>query len=201
MNDQDGSSGPETPVFNPATMRDPEAWFPGNDAAALVVHIDHAYRDMVRLAAVRESQTDQYTRKLLLKYVLIELREMLPLVDRLQTLAMQAPVVDPGDASAWRSLTPDESRQAKTVFRQFNREKNRLEGKLVEIRNRIGAHRSVDPWEDVIRSWDELEPELMQPLLDAVPPLFNFVRELDIYEWNRRPVPDAVEIWGGRISF
>lgn len=196
---QDESSGPETPVFNPATMRDPDAWFPGNDAAALAVHIDHAYRDIICLAAVRKSQPDQYTRKLLLKYVLIELREILPLVERLQAVVMQAPVVSPGDALAWRSLTPDESRQAKAVFKQFNREKNRLEGKLVEIRNRIGAHRSVDPWEDVIRSWDELEPQLMQPLLDAIPPFFNFVRVLDIYEWNRWPQPDAVEIWGGRI--
>jgi hypothetical protein len=192
---------PEIPVFHPVRQRSAESWFPGNDAAALLVHLDHAYDDVRRLAQLRQREPDPYTKKLLLKYIVVELREMIPLVERLQTLVMQAPVYEVGQEPMWRSLSRAEHDDARRLFKQFSQIRKHLEADLTEIRNRIGAHRSIDPWKEVMRSWDALEPELFQPMVAAIPEVFNLVCKLDIYEWNRQPAPESFQVLGGPLRF
>lgn len=194
---------PSIPVFHPIHMRDLDAWFPGNDAASLMIHLGHAYEDMIRTLKLREGVKDEYTRRLLLKYAAVELRAMLPLIEHLQGEVMRAAVVEEADSYPWRAVTKSQMEECQRLFKTFNRAKASAEKKLVGIRNRIGAHRSVDPWDEVMRAWDELTPELISPLASTISPLYNYVARLDIFDWTRCPDGDdgVIEIFGGRISW
>jgi hypothetical protein len=65
-----------------------------------------------------------------------------------------------------------------------------------EIRHKIGAHRDLLVWERVSQLWDSLEPQRFYDLLNTIPPIYDFAKELDLYEWARKTDTGAIEIFG-----
>lgn len=189
----------EPKTFHPVHERDPSAWFPGNEAASLVVQIDHVWDDLLVLVKLRNSSSDDYCKKLLLKYAVIEVRSLIELFDRLRSLVMKANIFDPKERQGWREVTAEEHEKVKELLKDYSSAKKKAEKDIIDIRNSIGAHRGNLDWHQVMRFWDAVTPELINPILKAIPPVFDYIKELDLYEWNRIPRDGSVEFIGAVI--
>ena len=175
----------EPKTYHPVKCRDKDAWFPGNEASSLVVQIRHVLDDIRVLRDLYQSDIDDYAKKLILKYVVIEVRSLIKLLDKLQGKVMSAPVFDPREQQGWREITIEEREKAKVLFKKFSLAKKEVKNKIISIRNNIGAHRGNLDWQQVMKFWDLMEPELVNPLLSEVPELFDYIKSLDLYEWNK----------------
>lgn len=185
-------------VFHPVYQRDPSAWFPGNEAASLLLQCQYVWDDIGHLSSMYRQACDNYRKKLILKYVFIELRSFLEVFDRLQAKVMQATVFDPADRSnrPYRGITYAESQQAKILYKTYVSAKVATERAIIQVRNNIGAHRGNLNWQEVLAFWDTVSVATIQPLVDAIPPVFAHIKELNIYEWNRIPSDGTIEILG-----
>lgn len=188
-------------VFHPVHLRDPQAWFPGNEAASLLLQSQYIWEDIQHLADMRRTTHDEYRKKLLLKYVFIELRSLIEVFDTLQGKVMKAEVFDPADRAnrPYRGVTQSESRRAKELYKTYTTAKAATEQAIIQVRNNIGAHRGNVNWQEVMGFWDAISMTAIQPVLDSIPPVFEHVKELNIYEWNRLPRDGAIEIIGSAV--
>ncbi|MFZ5534307.1 MAG: hypothetical protein ACOY5H_12485 [Pseudomonadota bacterium] len=187
------------PTFHPIHERSNRAWYPGNEAASLLIMIATIWEDIETLAKTRAAMPDDHTRKLLMKYVIMELRSLMEVLDRLIGHVMKAEVSSRDTSPPYRGLTQSEHVSTKRVFKEYSSAKKATETKIIHIRNNIAAHRGNIEWPQVMRFWDAVSIETIEPVLNVVPKLFEHVKELDIYEWNRQPADGVIEILGPRI--
>lgn len=190
---------PREATFHPINERSEHAWFPGNEACSLMLQCRYIWDDIEAVGRLRNSTKEDYSRKLLLKYLIIELRSLIEVIDRLRTHVMKAPTFDPARESLWRGLTIAEHQRARELFKEYSSAKLAVENDVISIRDNIGAHRGNVNWSQVASFWDKVSVETVKPLLDAIPRIFEFVKELNIYEWNRYHLDGAIEIIGGCI--
>ncbi|GEM_PF-2112600 len=185
-------------VFHPVHLRNPEAWFPGNEAASLLLQSQYIWEDILHLADMHRKTHDGYRKKLILKYVFIELRSLLEVFDTLQGNVMKATVFDPADRAnrPYRGVTQAENQHAKELYKAYTTAKAATEQAIIQVRNNIGAHRGNVNWQEVMHFWDAISMTTIQPLLDSIPPVFEYIKELNIYEWNRIPREGTIEILG-----
>ncbi len=189
----------QIPTFHPIHQRDSGAWYPSNEAASFLVHIGHIWDDILVLNRLRRERNDEAEKRLLFKYIIIELRSLFQPLERLQTIVMKAPERKKGELPTARSVTPEEKEQAKTLFKAYHAAKKRIELDVRNIRNNIGAHRDLRPWHEIISLWESLEPSRFLELLNTIPPIYNFVKELDLYDWVRTTEEGHMQILGARI--
>ncbi|WP_343583415.1 hypothetical protein [Herbaspirillum sp.] len=185
-------------VFHPVQKRDSRAWFPGNETASLLLQCQYVWDDIGHLSEMYRQLNNDYQKKLILKYVFIELRSFLEVFDRLQTKVMQATVFNPADRlnRPYRGITHKESQLAKALYKTYANAKAITERAIIQVRNNIGAHRGNLNWQEVMTFWDTVSVVTIQPLLDAIPPVFEHIKELNIYEWHRAPTEGTIEILG-----
>jgi hypothetical protein len=182
------------PMFHPVHERADGAWFPGNDAATIASIISHAWEDIGVLLKLRKEVNLDYEKKLLFKYIIIELRSVIEQLDKLQSIIFQ--IIKGGDSNEVPPgyISLDESNQIKSLFKKYHQAKNKIEPDLVSIRNNIGAHRGSYDWKNVVDLWDKLEPDSFKELFEVLPELFNYLVKLDIYDWTRIPREGSIEI-------
>jgi hypothetical protein len=186
-------------TFHPIWERDEtRTWYPGNEAASLLIHIIHTWKDLIRLVRIRKERRDEYEKKLLFRYCLIELKSVLDLLDKLQSHVMQADVFSEEEAES-RGLLHEERSEAEELFKEFHQARDKVEEDVAEIRNKIGAHRDLESWDHIMELWDKLDPSYFKPLFDTIPPLFDHLKDLDIYEWSAKLEDDSIAIMGTRI--
>lgn len=191
------SATPE--VFHPIRESPPDAWFPGNEAASLAVQCSHIWEDILCLTKIRAATADKYARQLLLKHLVVELRSLLEVFDRLQSHVMRAEVYEPGASNPWRGLTLEEHARARALYKEYAGAKRQTERAIIDIRDNIGAHRGNLDWQQVRRFWSLVTVETIAPVLDVVPRVFDLVKDLNIYEWNRRFPDGSTAVLGSRI--
>lgn len=189
----------ESTTFHPVHERSENAWFPGNEAASLLLQCRYIWDDIESLVGIRRGAKEAHPRKLLLKYLIIETRSLIEVLDRLQAHVMKADVFDPAKGSAYRGLTHAEHAKARELFKAYSRAKQETERLVIEIRDNIGAHRGNIDWQQVMNFWDHVSIETVKPVLDVVPQVFEHVKDLNIYEWNRYLLDGAIEFIGPRI--
>ncbi len=189
----------EPTTFHPVNERSPHAWYPGNEAASLVIQIGHILEDLLALIELRENSKNGYSKQLLLKYAVIEVRSLIEVFDRLQGTVMKANIFNPRERQGWREITVEEKEKAKELFKAYSEAKKGTSQKVIDIRNTIGAHRGCLNWQQVMAFWDAITPDIINPLLAAIPPAFDFVKELDLFEWNRVPRDGTIEVIGGML--
>ncbi len=171
-------------TFHPVHQRGKGAWFPGNEAAALCVQVNHIWEDIHALHSLHMSCAHTYKKKLLLKYLLIELRSLVEVFERLYSIAIKTPIFDPNERHGWREITQQEHDELKSLLKIYSKAKKSTISKIIAIRHNVGAHRGNINFQEVMTFWDNLTLELMIPLLDSFPAAFNHIRHLDLYEWN-----------------
>lgn len=188
-----------TRTFHPVHERSRDAWFPGDEDTSLLITIQHTWEDIERLGRLR-SQIRDYDRKLLLKYVIIEIRSLIQAMDRLHSKVMSAKIYEFGLQPVYRGISSTERAAAREHWSKYSNAKKAVEHDLIAVRNRLGAHRDVSDWQLVMALWDKLGIKLISTLLDAIPPAFNHAKDLDIFEWTREPEPGVIEIIGGPVG-
>jgi len=176
---------PVPKTFHPVHERGADAWFPGNEATALLIQIGHIWEDISHLKELNVLQNDKYKKQLVLKYVVIEVRSLIDVFDRLASLAMKAPVFDPSERQGWREITEDEREKVASLLKEYSKAKSKVAKTITSVRNEVGAHRGNTNWQEVRRFWEAISPDLINPILKSVPPAFEYIKELDLFEWNR----------------
>jgi hypothetical protein len=210
MESRSNSQIPEDSVFHPVWQRDPSAWFPGDKKTSALIAGEHIWDDILRLLAIRNQSKDEYNRKLLLKYICIELRSLIEVMDIIQAAVMSAEVHEVDVKSHWRGITTEDLTVAKNLWKEYSRAKKQVENDLINIRNRIAAHRDFSyeskkvegetGWHLAMMLWDRLDLDIFKDLMSAIPPAFNHAKDLHIYEWNRIPEDGTIEILGSFIN-
>lgn len=182
------------PMFHPVHERSEGAWFPSNEAASIASIISHAWEDIHCLFKLRSGVKSDYEKKLLFKYIVIELRSVIEQLEKLQGIIFLVIKSNTEENSPSGYISPEESEQIKLSFKKYHGIKNNLESDLIAIRNNIGAHRGSHPWTDLMELWDKLEPDIFKDILVVLPELFNYLVKLDIYDWTRIPKEGSIEI-------
>lgn len=180
-------------MFHPIYERDKIAWFPSNEAASIASLISHAWEDVCCLSKIRNGVKSEHEKRLIFKYVLVELKSVIDQLDRLQGIIFSIIKNDKLE-TVHGHISKTEAAQVKLLFKQYHVVKTRVESDLSAIRNRIGAHREVKSWNDIMELWDKLEPDQFKDLLVVLPKLFNYLVKLDIYDWTRIPEDGVIEI-------
>lgn len=180
----DGASEPPK-TFHPVHERGMGAWFPGNEAAALVVQAGHIWEDIGILRELYFSQGEKYRKQLTLKYVVIEVRSLILVFDRLAAIAMRTPVFDPRERQGWREITQEERDRVTLLLKEYTKAKAQVGQMIIDVRNEVAAHRGNINWQEVRRFWEAISPELVNPILNTVPPAYEYIKGLDLFEWHR----------------
>lgn len=183
------------PMFHPVYERDKGAWFPSNEAGSIASIISHTWEDILCLFKIRKNTKTDYEKKLVFKYIVVELRSVIEQIDKIQgiifTLIKGA---SKGNVPSGY-ISEAEAEEIKSLFKKYHGIKKDAEKDIVEIRNNIGAHRGSQPWENIMELWDKLEPEAFKPLFAVIPELFKAITKLDIYDWTRIPEDGSIEIY------
>lgn len=182
------------PMFHPVHERDEGAWFPSNDAASIASIISHTWEDIQCLFAIRRKSNNDYENRLLFKYIVIELRSLIEQLEKLQSIIFHLIKGGSKDKIQNGYVSEKEAEEIKALFKEYHSVKNVLEKDIISIRNSIGAHRGNHPWTNIMELWDKLEPEMFRPLFSVIPPLFDCIVKLDIYDWSRMPIDGGIEI-------
>lgn len=187
------------PVFDPLQRQIEEVWFPGDEPTSLLVSGQHIWEDILRMLGLRKRCKDDYERKLLLKYVVLETVSMLAVMDGLQRAVMTAEVYTPPEPPLYRGISDEEKAEALELWTAYSNAKKAVGSELTQIRNKVAAHRDVSNWRLAMDLWDKVDPSLVEALLFAIPPAFNHSKELNIFEWNIRHDDGTITILGGPV--
>lgn len=187
-------------IFHPVHERGGGAWFPGDEGASLLVSALHVWEDIERLSTLRDDVHEPYDKKLLLKYLCIEVRSLIELMDRLRAKVMSADTYESGQKPIYRGISSAERAAATEYWRNYSDASKAVKGDLIAVRNRIAAHRDMSDWQVVMALWDKLDGKLISGLLETIPAGLNHVKDLNIFEWNRQPEPGVVEFIGGPVG-
>lgn len=182
------------PMFHPVHERNEGAWLPSNEAASIASIISHAWEDIQCLFKLRKGVKSDYEKRLLFKYIVVELRSIVKQLEKLQGIVFLVIKGGTGEDSPSGYISPEESEQVKLLFKKYHLVKNNLESDLITIRNNIGAHRGLHPWVNIMELWDKLDPDLFKEVFISLPELFNYLVKLDIYNWTRIPEEGSIEI-------
>jgi len=167
------------PMFHPVHMRDKDAWFPSNETGSIASIISHTWEDIQCLFNIRQKAESDYEKKLLFKYIVIELRSVIEQLEKLQSIIFNH-IKEQNSC-----ISKSEAEEIKILFKKYHFIKKNVEKDLIDIRNKIGAHRDNQSWINIMDLWDKLSPEMFKPLFVVIPELFELIIKLNIYDWNR----------------
>lgn len=182
-------------MFHPVHERDKGAWFPSNEAGSIASIISHTWEDILCLFEIRKKTKNDYERKLIFKYVIVELRSVIEQLEKLQTIIFILINGEPKDKIPSGYISETVAGEIKALFKKYHAIKKEVEKDIIEIRNNIGAHRGSQPWTNIMELWDKLDPEAFIPLLVVIPELFDAIVTLDIYDWTRIPEEGSIEFF------
>jgi hypothetical protein len=131
--------------------------------------------------------------------VIIEVRSLIDLMDRLRAKVMSVDTYEPGQKPLYRGISSEERAAACEHWSKYSDARKAVED-IIAVRNKIGAHRDVSEWQVVMSLWDKLDAKLISKLLDTIPAAFNQAKDLNIFEWSREPEPGVLEIIGGPVG-
>jgi len=191
---------PSTAIFDPLKNTNEDVWFPGTTISSQLVSCQHIWEDILRLSALRRASHDEYNRKLLLKYIVMEAVSMLTAMDALRAAVMTAEVYTPPARPPFRGISIEEKSRALTLWDSYSIARKAVEQEITAIRNKIAAHRDVQDWGLWMQLWEKLEPSLIEGLLAAIPPAFNHTKELNIFDWNINHGDGTITLLGGPVG-
>lgn len=170
------------PVYNEAS----DTWYPNNRAADLLVHLNHIWRDITTLNNLRlQEKSNVITDKLLFKFIVIEFLSLSEVMKELLEIVMKSERLVKGRPAPWRFITKREYLETKRLAKEFWRSFQPVQKELYEIRNGIGAHRKLSSLASAQLLWKKLDVDQYLVALNKFPPMFEHLKELNIYEWGR----------------
>ncbi len=182
------------PMFHPVRKRHDGAWFPSNEAGSIASILSHTWEDMQCLFKIRRKRKSDYEKKLLFKYIIIELRSVIEQLEKMQSIIFAITKGGSKGKTPSVHILETEAEELNVLFKKYHSTKKSIEKDIIDIRNNIGAHRGNQPWKNIMELWDKLEPKTFEPFFIIIPELFELIIKLDIYDWTRIPEEGAIEI-------
>lgn len=178
---------------------DPKAWRPGNDFANEYTALRSIWKNFATLFDKAKADSNGYSRKLTLKYAVVELRSFLDAMPRLNGLIAKLPPHDGALPRKLICLTAEERDGVSAKFKLLNQAKNKTLNSLTKLRNNVGAHMSQTvlrgtmhkpsaaalTWDEVESLWQQLESRLFIDIAHAVDAWLAKVQHLPVFEYYR----------------
>jgi hypothetical protein len=167
----------DVPVFDPFRDRGDDYYHPGNEAATQLVQVGLIYRDIAKLFEMLNRLDDEYERKLLSKFVVVEWLSLDEHVNKLVGVILSG--------RTRYSPTREESEEVKRRYGEYTRSRKPHERALRETRNQVAAHRDPLSLEAIALIWDSLDAGHVLAIVRTVPALFECLKGLNVYCWTK----------------
>ena len=163
-------------IYDPFRTQTEDDWYPANDLARNLLLLRLRWEDITALAAIRSRTQDTDERKLLTKYLALEIFALHDIVKRVQSLVFQ-----PDADMAHPEVLP----RLRKTMRAYNREFREFSGLFTKVRNQLVAHsKDLQPTE-IKELWDRLEPGALEPILRVMPTVFECLRDVGLDVWSK----------------
>ena len=189
----------EIPAFHPIKHNDDSSWYPSNEAANNLVMLRYILDDIETLANIRKTLNNENEKKLILKYIIIETKSLFIPLDTIKKIIYKTPLRVPGNENPIRHIQKEELEIINEYFKDYNKNRKKVEKKITEIRNKIGAHREIKPWNEIIKLYSEIEPKLILDLINSIIKIRNYLHIINIYDWTKTNEDGSIQILGPRI--
>lgn len=165
----------DEPIYDPFGERGPTFYHPANETAIKLIAIQMIYRDILKLLSLYKEAKDDYTKHLLAKYMTIEL------------LSVDQHIINLTDViishQADRKIIPKDLSTIKSLSKQYRDTRKKNWDKLKVIRDKLAAHRDPLDLITISKIWDTIDIKIIIEITNLIPPLFNFLKDLNIYCW------------------
>ena len=128
------AEGNTPPMFHPVHERDKGAWFPSNEAGSITSIISHAWEDIHCLSKIRKNIKADYERKLIFKYIIVELRSVVEQLEKLQGIIFTLIKGEPKDKLPSGYISETEAEEIKVLFKKYHTIKKEVEKDILERR-------------------------------------------------------------------
>ncbi len=166
------------PIFDPFGDRGATHYHPVNEAAIHLVALQLIYRDIVRLHRLYSRLKVRYTKKLICKYIIIELVSLDTHTARLANDIISGKV--------GHKVEDNELDEIKQLYKQYKEARKPKWFQLAAVRNKLGAHRDSLDLLTVSKLWDQIDTDAINRLLEAFAPMLSFLMKLNVYEWSKK---------------
>jgi len=166
------------PIYDPFSERGPTFYHPANEAAMHLIAIRLIYRDIEKLASFYIGSSDTYTKKLMAKYIIIEIIS----VDS-HIVGLANKIIS---GQTGYEIEPNLLTRAKELYKEYKDTRKKKWFDLKDIRNRLGAHREQLDLLTISKLWDKIDIKVIRQIVSSIPPLFNFLKGLNVYYWSKR---------------
>ncbi|MBI1803117.1 MAG: hypothetical protein HYR77_01490 [Ignavibacteria bacterium] len=165
------------PIFDPFGERGATHYHPTNSAAIHLVAIQLTYRDIARLQRIYSRSRNRYTKKLICKYVIIELVSIDAHITSLANDVISGKV--------GYKISDSDLVEIKKVYKEYKAARKPKWSQLQAVRNRLGAHRDSLDLLTVSKLWDQVDTEAINTILRAVAPMLRLLMKLNVYTWSK----------------
>jgi len=166
------------PIYDPFNKRGPTYYHPANDAAINLIAIQLIYRDIEVLFLLYKEAKENHVKKLIAKYIIIEIlsadRYICNLVNKIVS------------GTTGYIIESDLLLKVKKLYKQYKDAKKKKQNDLIAIRNKLGAHRDQLDLLTISELWDKIDFKAISEIVRTVPPLFNFIKDLNVYCWTKK---------------
>ncbi|MFG6463717.1 hypothetical protein ACG04Q_19240 [Roseateles sp. DXS20W] len=191
-------------IYHPG-KEDPHAYKPGNELASEYTRLRVLWTNFATLYEKAKQESDSYTRKLTLKFAVVELRSFVDALPHIGTLIERLPSHDGKFPRAFVCLTSEERESFRKKAKALQKAKKELV-KLSEMRNAVGAHMSKPKlhgaaisnpkeevrWAEIEELWQRLEPRMFVDIAHAGTAFLTCVQHLPVHEFYRFESPSRI---------
>ncbi len=170
------------PIFDPIRHRGDDFFHPGNDSALYLMQIQYVYKDIVKLYEILSTQNDEYGKKLITKYVVIEWISLNEYLQKLINIIIK-------DKSDYE-LNHSEKSKTKELYKEYKEQRKKYFKELEFIRNKLAAHRDPLNFLEIANIWDSIDPQSILEILTPLPKLFNYIKALNLYTWTKEEITE-----------
>lgn len=167
----------DEPIYDPFGDRGPTFYHPANEAAMHLVAIKLIHRDIEKLWNMYRESKDGYERRLLAKYIIIEIVSLDSHVANLVKKITSGQTGYEIDADALIT--------AKKLHRQYKSIMKKEWEDLKDVRNKLAAHRDRLDLITLSKLWDKIDIEAIVEIVNSISTLFNFLKGLNVYCWTK----------------
>lgn len=150
---------------------------PGDEITRQLVLVRSRYRDVVERVAIWRESKSEYRKKLMLKDIIVDL---FSIDDNIRPLCNR--VLSP-NFSFSDKIDDTSKKKFGSYYRTYCRLFTLKKKLLRDIRNGIGAHLELRVYDRHSELWNKITDKDLKEILSSIPPLFNFLKDLDVYTW------------------
>ncbi|MCI0452291.1 MAG: hypothetical protein L0Z51_07855 [Candidatus Latescibacteria bacterium] len=176
------------PIYDPYVRRGDGYYHPGNDEATLLLHVQHSYRDLAILLNTLSRLEHERARRLITKYAILELFSLDANIRQLANMVIRG--------RTEFHVTPEQTSHVKALRDAYDRSWRQHESTLTAIRHKLAAHREPVHLLGVVELWDSVNTTIVTDVIRHVPPLHDFIKDLNIFKWTITEMTESGEVTG-----